>query len=121
MVTLGAPLSSEDSARISGWRKSEILETLATGTLARVSVSELEVGDVARGVRDPKMITGAPVRILNVKHIGDGRYRVSYHIIGSGWAPGWRNLDGSRSVTLDRESDRYQLHHRALLKKALEA
>lgn len=105
-MILGAPLDSETSARISGWRRDDILDSLAKGQLTTITVSELEPGDLARGVNHSQIITGAPVRIRTLRHLGGGTYRVTYQIIGGGHAPGWRDLDGSRTVTIDPRSAR---------------
>lgn len=70
--------------------------------LVSVKARDLSKGDVARGVNHSRIVTGPPVRVINVRPIGDDRVRVSYVIIGI-WSNGWRDIEADRTVTVERE------------------
>ena len=72
-----------------------------TGILGNARVADLKPGDITRGIRDSRIITGPPVRIEWVRDLGAGKTRVRYHIIGWGTS-GTRTLDSRRSVTVER-------------------
>lgn len=64
-------------------------------------IADIAPGDIVRGVNHSRIVTGPPVRVTSARPIGAGRIRVGYVIIGV-WSHGWRDLDASRGVTVER-------------------
>jgi len=82
-----------------------------TATLESVTVADLRAGDIVRGIVDRRIVTGAPVVIRSIgqprradgsrPYLSTARRRVTYSIVGTG-TTGWRDVDASRGVTVQR-------------------
>lgn len=76
-------------------------------TLVGAVASDLQPGDLVRGLTHSRIVTGPPVRVVRTRVIGAPGgvchiIRVSYFIVGKN-EYGWRDVSPDRTVTVERD------------------